>query len=126
MNAEVPRLSRLAVIGLGLIGGSFAKGLREQAICKEVIGFDLDARSRTLAVELGVVDRCTDTLADACRGADVILLAVPILAMERLLAELAAFDLQCLRMLAVPRATSCAVPARCLVTCRHVLSRGIR
>ena len=84
---------RLAVIGLGLIGGSFAKGLREGRHCAEVVGFDLDPRSRELAVELGVVDRCADSLEEACRGADVIQLAVPILAMERLLAELASLDL---------------------------------
>ncbi|MDC6690068.1 prephenate dehydrogenase/arogenate dehydrogenase family protein, partial [Leclercia adecarboxylata] len=81
------------VIGLGLIGGSFAKGLREAGICREVIGFDLDTRSRELAVELGVVDRCADTLAEACCGADVIQLATPILALEKLLAELATIEL---------------------------------
>ena len=92
-SADVPLVRRLAVIGLGLIGGSFAKGLRERGLCGEVVGFDLDARSRELAIELGVVDRCADSLADACQGADVIQLAVPILAMERLLAELAMLDL---------------------------------
>lgn len=89
----VPIVERLVVIGLGLIGGSFAKGLREAGICREVIGFDLDTRSRELAVELGVVDRCADTLAEACRGADVIQLATPILALEKLLAELATIEL---------------------------------
>jgi len=88
-----PRVARLVVVGLGLIGASFAKGLRESGCCGEVIGFDLDARSRELAVELGIVDRCADSLAQACQGADVIQLAVPILAMERLLAELAGIDL---------------------------------
>ena len=47
-----PVIDRLVVIGLGLIGGSFAKGLRESGLCREVVGFDLDARSRELAVEL--------------------------------------------------------------------------
>ncbi len=88
-----PVIDRLVVIGLGLIGGSFAKGLRESGLCREVLGFDLDARSRELAVELGVVDRCADTLAEACRDADVIQLATPILALERLLGELAKLDL---------------------------------
>jgi 3-phosphoshikimate 1-carboxyvinyltransferase len=81
------------VIGLGLIGGSFAKGLRERGLCHEVIGVDLDPESRRLAVELGVVDRCEADLATACAGAEVIQLAVPILAMEKLLAELAKLDL---------------------------------
>ncbi len=88
-----PRVARLVVVGLGLIGASFAKGMRESGCCGEVVGFDLDARSRELAVELGIVDRCADSLVHACQGADVIQLAVPILAMERLLAELAEIDL---------------------------------
>ncbi|MDO7926529.1 bifunctional prephenate dehydrogenase/3-phosphoshikimate 1-carboxyvinyltransferase [Pseudomonas sp. KFB-139] len=88
-----PVIGRLVVVGLGLIGGSFAKGVRESGLCREVVGVDLDPRSRKLAVELGVVDRCEDDLAAACRGADVIQLAVPILAMEKLLALLAPLDL---------------------------------
>jgi len=86
-------IGRLVVIGLGLIGGSFAKGLRESGLIGEVVGVDLDPQSRKLAVELGVVDRCEDNVATACLGADVIQLAVPILAMEKLLAHLATLDL---------------------------------
>ncbi len=84
---------RLVVVGLGLIGGSFAKGMRESGLYAEVVGVDLDAASRALAVELGVVDRCETDLALACKGADVIQLAVPILAMEKMLALLAGMDL---------------------------------
>ncbi|WP_225580459.1 bifunctional prephenate dehydrogenase/3-phosphoshikimate 1-carboxyvinyltransferase [Pseudomonas sp. PDM16] len=87
------RLGRLVVVGLGLIGGSFAKGMREKGLFDEVVGVDLDAESRRLAVELGVVDRCESELAAACQGAAVIQLAVPILAMEKVLAQLAALDL---------------------------------
>lgn len=87
------KLGRLVVVGLGLIGGSFAKGMREKGLFTEVVGVDLDAESRRLAVELGVVDRCETDLAAACQGAAVIQLAVPILAMERLLARLAKLDL---------------------------------
>lgn len=88
-----PLIGRLVVVGLGLIGGSFAKGVRESGLCGEVVGLDLDPQSRKLAVELGVVDRCEEDLAAACQGADVIQLAVPILAMEKLLARLAVLDL---------------------------------
>ncbi|MGE8497760.1 MAG: bifunctional prephenate dehydrogenase/3-phosphoshikimate 1-carboxyvinyltransferase [Pseudomonas sp.] len=86
-------IGRLVVVGLGLIGGSFAKGLRERGLCREVVGVDLDSESRRMAVELGVVDRCEESLAVACQGAEVIQLAVPILAMEKLLGELARLDL---------------------------------
>ncbi|MDG9928877.1 MULTISPECIES: bifunctional prephenate dehydrogenase/3-phosphoshikimate 1-carboxyvinyltransferase [unclassified Pseudomonas] len=87
------RLGRLVVVGLGLIGGSFAKGIREKRLFDEVVGVDLDPESRRLAVELGVVDRCETELAAACQGAAVIQLAVPILAMEKVLAQLARLDL---------------------------------
>ncbi|SFP98232.1 3-phosphoshikimate 1-carboxyvinyltransferase [Geopseudomonas sagittaria] len=88
-----PLVGRLVVVGLGLIGGSFAKGLRERGLCREVVGVDLDAESRRLAVQLGVVDRCESELAAACVGAEVIMLAVPILAMEKVLAQLAGLEL---------------------------------
>ncbi|WP_442962424.1 bifunctional prephenate dehydrogenase/3-phosphoshikimate 1-carboxyvinyltransferase [Pseudomonas sp. BLCC-B13] len=87
------KLGRLVVVGLGLIGGSFAKGMREKGLFDEVVGVDLDAESRRLAVELGVVDRCETELAAACQGATVIQLAVPILAMEKLLGQLAKLEL---------------------------------
>lgn len=93
VQSNAPKIGRLVVVGLGLIGGSFAKGLRERGLCREVVGVDLDAESRRLAVQLGVVDRCESDLASACQGADVIQLAVPILAMEKVLAQLAALDL---------------------------------
>lgn len=92
-QSSAAKIGRLVVVGLGLIGGSFAKGLRERGLCREVVGVDLDAESRRLAVQLGVVDRCESDLAAACQGADVIQLAVPILAMERVLGELARMEL---------------------------------
>lgn len=84
---------RLVVIGLGLIGGSFARGVREHGLAREVVGFDLCAESREMAVRLGVVDRSEGDLARACAGADVIMLAVPILTMEKVLAELGRLSL---------------------------------
>lgn len=94
-NSSLPgaKLGRLTVVGLGLIGGSFAKGLREAGLFNEVVGCDLDPTARRLALPLGVVDRVTDDLAEAVRDADVIMLAVPVLAMKKVLADLASMDL---------------------------------
>lgn len=64
LQSAEPMIGRLVVVGLGLIGGSFAKGLRESGLCREVVGVDLDPQSRKLAVELGVVDRCEEDLGD--------------------------------------------------------------
>ena len=62
LQSVEPIVGRLVVVGLGLIGGSFAKGMRESGLCREVVGVDLNALSRTRAVELGVVDRCESDL----------------------------------------------------------------
>tara|TARA_R110001592_G_scaffold65634_5_gene201332 strand:+ start:94475 stop:96694 length:2220 start_codon:yes stop_codon:yes gene_type:complete len=86
-------VGRLVVVGLGLIGGSFAKGIRQSGLCREVIGYDADPLARNLAVPLGVVDSAPGSLAEAVVGSDVIMLAVPILAMEKVLTELARLEL---------------------------------
>lgn len=69
LQQSTPKLGRLVVVGLGLIGGSFAKGLRSKGLFREVVGVDRDAESCRLAVELGVVDRCEEDLGRACVGA---------------------------------------------------------
>ena len=86
-------VNRLVVVGLGLIGASFAKGVRQAGLASEVVGVDLNKQACQRAVELGIVDTCTTQLAEACRGADVVMLAVPVLALKGLLAQLAALKL---------------------------------
>ena len=93
MQHAEPMIERLVVIGLGLIGGSFAKGMRERGLFEEVVGVDLDPESCRIAVASGVVDRCESDLAMACAGAAVIQMAVPILAMEKLLTRLGELEL---------------------------------
>ncbi|HUR40577.1 MAG TPA: prephenate dehydrogenase/arogenate dehydrogenase family protein [Verrucomicrobiae bacterium] len=70
---------RLAVVGLGLIGGSLARALRSAGAVSDITGFDTDARQSRLAVELGVIDRSADNAAAAVGDADVVVLAVPVL-----------------------------------------------
>lgn len=71
--------ARLAVIGLGLIGGSLARALRSAGAVGPIAGYDTDARQRQLALELGVVDAAPDSAAAAVAQADVVVLAVPVL-----------------------------------------------
>ena len=68
---------KAAVIGIGLIGGSFALTLKDKGICEEVIGVDNSERNRAKAVELGLVDR-TLSLDEAIPAADLIVLATPV------------------------------------------------
>lgn len=88
-----PLINRLVVIGLGLIGASFAKGIREAGLAKEVVGVDLSAQAGQRAVELGIVDSSSTLLAKACEHADVVMLAVPVLALKDLFSQLAALHL---------------------------------
>ena len=61
---------RLAVIGLGLIGGSLARALRAAEAVSSIVGYDLDPEQRRAAVELGVVDRAAEGAAAAVEGVD--------------------------------------------------------
>jgi prephenate dehydrogenase len=70
---------RLAVIGLGLIGGSLARALRSAGAVSRIDGFDVDERQCRLARELWVVDGAGETAAAAVAEADVVVLAVPVL-----------------------------------------------
>ena len=73
------KIGKLAVIGLGLIGGSLARALRAANAVSSISGFDTDARQRRLAAEMGVVDSAPDTAAAAVREAEMVVLAVPVL-----------------------------------------------
>ena len=51
------------IVGLGLIGGSFAKALHQHKISKEIFAFDLDAEAIELAKNDGIIDGGADNLA---------------------------------------------------------------
>ena len=68
---------RAAVVGIGLIGGSFALTLKDEKICDEVIGVDNSERNRDKALELGLVDRVLP-LDEAVAEADLVVLATPV------------------------------------------------
>ncbi|HET8731613.1 MAG TPA: bifunctional prephenate dehydrogenase/3-phosphoshikimate 1-carboxyvinyltransferase [Moraxellaceae bacterium] len=73
-----PLFRRAAVIGLGLIGSSFARALREQGLAADITGNARSARTRALAEELGVVDRAFADPVEAVRDADLVFLAMPV------------------------------------------------
>jgi len=72
-------IRHLAVVGLGLIGGSLARALRSVNAVGTVSGFDIDPRRRRLAVELGAVDAAPASASAAVADADVVVVAVPVL-----------------------------------------------
>ncbi len=66
------------IIGLGMIGGSLAKALKENKFSRQVIGFDTRSESLVLGVQLGVIDEGFDDIQEAVSQADLIVLAVPV------------------------------------------------
>ena len=72
------RLKTLAVIGVGLIGGSFAMALRRAGIATRVVAFDRDRAALESAASLGVIDDAAESVTEAVKGADLIVVAVPV------------------------------------------------
>ena len=70
-------LRKIAIIGLGLIGSSIARGVREALPEVAVIGFDKDETVRTRAAELGLAE-VTQSAAEAVSDADLVILCVPV------------------------------------------------
>ena len=68
---------RVAVIGLGLIGGSFALALKAKGIAQSVVGVEASAAHAAKAIELGIVDSVLP-LKEATEGADLVAIAVPV------------------------------------------------
>jgi prephenate dehydrogenase len=75
---------RVAVVGLGLLGGSLARALRERGLADEVVGTGRRADALAAACRSGVVDR-TAEVEEAVAGADLVVLATPVGAMAALL-----------------------------------------
>ena len=74
----MPLIRRLAIVGVGLIGGSLARILREKGEVGEIVGIGRGTANLQRAVELGVIDRyCTDPVAGV-DGADMVFLATPV------------------------------------------------
>jgi cyclohexadieny/prephenate dehydrogenase / 3-phosphoshikimate 1-carboxyvinyltransferase len=84
-DLPVSRIKKLAVVGLGLIGGSLTKCLHGKGFVEQTIGYTLDYHNAQLGVELGVVDVAAATVEDAVRDADLVVLAVPVKAFEDVL-----------------------------------------
>jgi prephenate dehydrogenase len=81
-------IGRLCVIGVGLIGGSLALALRHAGAVKEIVGAGRDETHLRKAVDLGVIDRFELNAARAVEGADVVMLAVPLGAMQAVCAAI--------------------------------------
>jgi prephenate dehydrogenase len=79
---------KIAIFGVGLIGGSFALALKRAGAVQQVVGVGRSAASLARAHQLGIIDTVADSVADALRGADLVLLAAPVAQTEAILAAI--------------------------------------
>jgi prephenate dehydrogenase len=80
-------IPKLAVVGVGLIGGSLALALKAAEAVGEVIGIGRGLANLEKALELGVVDRITRDPAEGVAEADLVFLATPVMALPQVAAE---------------------------------------
>lgn len=80
---------RVAILGVGLIGGSFALALKQAKACAHVAGAGRRAANLKLALERGVIDSIAADAIAAAHGADLVLLAAPVAQFPRLFRDIA-------------------------------------
>ncbi|GAB1477658.1 prephenate/arogenate dehydrogenase family protein [Paracoccaceae bacterium] len=83
-----PIYRRVALIGLGLIASSMAHAMRAGGLAGEITGHAKSDETRAVALEIGLCDHVYATAAEAVRGADLVVLAVPVGAMAAIAAEI--------------------------------------
>lgn len=87
--ATRPLIGKLVICGVGLIGGSFALGLRRAAAVGHVVGIGRRRQALERARALGVIDEIATDWAQALAGADLVLLAAPVGQMDVIMAAMA-------------------------------------
>ncbi|HVK55623.1 MAG TPA: prephenate dehydrogenase/arogenate dehydrogenase family protein [Burkholderiales bacterium] len=73
-----PTFKKIAIFGVGLIGGSFALALKAAQAVQQIVGVDRDLGNLQRAVELGVITQYETDPAKAIEGAELVLLAIPV------------------------------------------------
>lgn len=79
---------RVALIGLGLIASSMCHAMRRAGLAGEIVGFARSAETRGIAREIGLCDIVAESAAEAVRDADLVVLCVPVGAMEAVAREI--------------------------------------
>jgi prephenate dehydrogenase len=75
------KFEKVALIGCGLMGGSFALAAREAGWANFIVGYSPSESSKQKALSMGVINLATENIAQAVEGADLVLLAVPVKSM---------------------------------------------
>jgi prephenate dehydrogenase len=88
-RSGAPKIGKLVVIGVGLIGGSFSLALKRAKAVKHVVGVGRTRRNLDEALRLGVIDEASRDAARAVAGADLVLIGTPVGQMPEVMAAIA-------------------------------------
>ncbi|MFT6072104.1 MAG: cyclohexadieny/prephenate dehydrogenase [Alphaproteobacteria bacterium] len=78
MNNVVDKINTIAIIGLGLLGGSIGRAIKEYIPHLHIIGYDNHKASIDRALDIGFIDQAADTLQNAVTQADLVMIAAPL------------------------------------------------
>jgi prephenate dehydrogenase len=79
---------KVVIVGVGLIGGSFALGLKAAGAAREIVGLERSSQALARARDLGIVDTVCTSPQEALRGAELVLIAAPVAQTGAILASL--------------------------------------
>jgi len=85
---SAPLFNRIALIGLGLMGSSIALAARAKGATSEITGTARSAKTRARVKKLGFLDEVVDTAAEAVKGADLVIICVPVCTSEAVAREI--------------------------------------
>lgn len=85
-----PMIDRICIIGVGLIGGSLARALKVTGACKEIVGTSRYPDHLKKAKQLNVIDRFETDMSIAVKNADIVVVCVPVGAVDDVFESLAA------------------------------------
>ena len=83
-----PFFEKVALIGVGLIGGSLARALKKHGLCNSITGYGRNVDELEKAVRLGVIDDFGHSIKETVENSDLIVLAVPMSAFESVFTEM--------------------------------------
>jgi len=88
-TSETLSVQTLALLGVGMMGGSLALAARRSGDVPEVRGYDADPRALDEALAAGVITRRCSSVAEACAGADLVVVCTPVRSIPDLVEEAA-------------------------------------
>ncbi len=88
-------IDTVCIIGVGLIGGSLARGLRNNRWCKKIIGIDSNRDTINSAIRLNIIDDGFANIEDCPITPDVIVIAVPVLKIEEIFKQISPWIQKC-------------------------------